>query len=404
MTVARDDLRAQGERDLERILRAEPDVRFAIDALAEERGKAGARHHLLGSAMRLTQEMAPGVHRTVDDCRKTLGIEGSVEVYVYADPRFNAAAVAPENGRLFMMLSASLLEAFTPAELSFVVGHELGHHLFGHHDIPVGLLLRGRGPRRPGVVLQLFAWQRYAEISADRAGLVCATTLEPAATALFKLASGLRGGQIEVRIDQFLLQVGDLREEAGRLAGGDEAARTDWFATHPFSPLRLKAVELFSTSELATTGGTSRVELEAQVHDLMLLMEPSYLSERSDVAETMRRLLLAGGVAVAAASGELEDRALDELARLMGAGALPSEIKPQLLRSALPARMDDVKASVPALRRAQVVRDLCVIARADGTVSESELAVIREIARGIDVDISLVDRCVRSEGASSCEA
>ena len=223
------------------------------------------------------------------------GVDGPLELFVYPDAIFNAAAVKPEKGRLLLLVSSALLEGFEPAELQFVVGHELGHYLFDHHAVPTGALLRGGTRISPSLTLRLFAWQRYAEISADRAGLVCAGGLEPAARSLFKLASGLKGDRISVRIDQFLAQVGDLRREAESQATADEAVRSDWFATHPFSPLRLKAVELCASSEVMVSGGLSRDALEAQVQELMTLMDPSYLKERSDRAEAMRRLLFAGG-------------------------------------------------------------------------------------------------------------
>jgi Zn-dependent protease with chaperone function len=122
--------------------------------------------------------MGPDVYEMLDECVAQLAIELPVELYVYASPQFNAACVKPEEGRLFIMLSSSLLEAFKGSELRFVLGHELGHHLYNHHDIPIGYLLRGKAPPNPKLALALFAWLRYAEISADRAGAHCAKDLE----------------------------------------------------------------------------------------------------------------------------------------------------------------------------------------------------------------------------------
>jgi Zn-dependent protease with chaperone function len=150
--------------------------------------------------MRLTEEMAPDVAEIMAATSAALGITSPIETYVYPSAQFNAAAVRPEEGRLFVMFSSSLLEGFSPAELRFVIGHELGHHLFRHHDIPTSLLLASPRDIRPGLALALFAWQRYAEVSCDRAGVVAAGGLEPAATALFKLASGLTGDRVKVRV------------------------------------------------------------------------------------------------------------------------------------------------------------------------------------------------------------
>ena len=397
-------LRAAGDRELAERLLADDDVKDAIERLGREGKAPGARRHLLATAIRLTREMAPDIHDIIDTCRHVLGIEAPLETYVYPEPMFNAAAVAPERGRLFLLLSSALLEAFEPDEVRFVVGHELGHHLFEHHRIPVAALLGGATRIDAALALQLFSWQRYAEISADRAGLVTAGGLDPTARALFKLASGLRGDRVKVRVDQFLAQAGDLRQEAQRPASAGDQLRSEVFATHPFSPLRLKAAELFAGSVVLQAGGAPVVELEAKIQDLMTLMDPSYLQDPSDVAEAMRRLLFAGGVAVAAASGTVTDESLEALDRLLGVGSVPSNVKPDVIRADLPSRIDMVNRIVPPLRRAQVIRDLCVIACADGHLDGAKLAVMLEIARAVGVDETVIPCAIHSSHTASCGA
>jgi hypothetical protein len=384
MTIA-SKLRARGDRELAETLLGDRDIRKAIEKYDHDNPQPGARRHLLGAAVRLSAEAAPYLHETVDGVRDKLGLEFPLELYVYPSPVFNAATVRPEEGRVFVVLSSSLLESFTDEELLFVIGHELGHQLFEHHAIPVGVLLSGRASLRPGRVLELFAWQRYAEISCDRVGMYCAGGLEPAMSALFKLASGLSTNRIRVEIDEFLSQATDLQKEAERMGRADEPIRGEWFATHPFSPLRLSAAKLFVESELMDDGASTD-ELEAAVDMLMSVMQPSYLSERSDTAEAMRRLLFAGGVLVATAGGEMGGDQRKALEELLGPGSIPRELNPEAIREDLPTRVTRVMDVVPALRRAQIIRDLCVIARADGQVSEPENAVIAEISSLVGVD------------------
>jgi len=386
--MAREDLRAQGERDLAERLLKEPEIRRAIERV--EGGEQDTRRQLLGTAMRLSPEMAPDVHDIMQACRGTLGIESPLETYVYPSPMFNAAAVRPERGLMFVLVSSSLLEAFEPEELRFVLGHELGHQMFEHHRIPVGALLGGAEQVDARLALPLFAWQRYAEISADRAGLVCAGGLDGAARALFKLASGLRGGRVRILIDRFMSQVSDLRDESAREARADAPMRGDWFSSHPFSPLRLRAADLTVRSEIMTPGGTPRAQLEARVHDLMLLMDPNYLQEQSEVAEMMRRLLFSGAVLIATASGEVDQKALAVLGRLLGPGAAPRTVDPGPVREHLAERIARANEVVPPMRRAQVIRDLCVVARADNHTSSAEMQIIYDLADAVGVDRSLV--------------
>jgi hypothetical protein len=122
----------------------------------------------------------------------------------------------------------------------------------------------------------------------------------------------------------------------------------------------------------------------------MALMDPSYLIEQSEAAEAMRRLLLAGAILIASAATTTNGEALKELERMLGPGSLPREIKPALIRNDLDRRIARVNDVVPMLRRAQIVRDLCVIARADGRIDEAEQKILYEIAAAVGVDPSVV--------------
>lgn len=391
------DLRAEGEAELERKLLEDAPLRRSIEDL-EKRNDLGARRHLLATSVRVTRAMSPRLEALLDSCRQILGVTGEVETYVYPDPSFNAGCVRPEQGRVFVMLSSALLEAFDDEELRFVVGHELGHHLFAHHRIPVRLLTGEGTQTSAALAMQLFAWSRYAEISADRAGLVCAGGLEPVARALFKVASGLRGGLVQMRSEELLSQIGDMRSELDSQSVAEAAKpRGDWFATHPFSPLRLHAARHFASSkDFVSTGSLTRPELEAAVAELMSLMEPTYLTDKSEVAELMRRLLLAAGVLVAAASGEIDPKERAALEKFFGAGSCAT-VNVEALRGDLPRRAREVREKVPLLKRQQVVRDLCLIARADGQVDEPERAVLLSTARELEVDAAFVERALRAE-------
>ncbi len=282
-----ESLRCRGDSLLFEKLKADRHVQRTLNRLTEreEESPLGVRRQLLATALRLTETMAPSVHAIISDCRERLGVEIPLETYVYSSPQFNAACVKPEQGRLFIMLSSGLLETFHDKELHFVIGHELGHYIFAHHDIPIGYLIKGKEKPSPTLTLQLFSWSRYAEISADRAGAYCAGDSDAVATALFRLASGLRTDLVKVKLDEFAAQMDEFAQDGG----GDPANRTrstDWFATHPFSPLRVKALDYFTSSSIVTEGGEKPDELEARVATLMALMEPSYLDEKTEVADS----------------------------------------------------------------------------------------------------------------------
>ena len=361
----------------------------------EEEGPTGTRRRLLATSVRLSRQMAPWLHDMADECVKQLNVSIPLELYVYASPSFNAACVKPEEGRLFIMFSSSLLEAFKDAELRFVLGHELGHHLYGHHDIPIGYLLRGQSRPSPKLALQLTTWSRYAEISADRAGAHCAQDMSGVARALFRLSSGLSTDLINFSIDEFVQQVDEM--QINDQEPGQGAPTEDWFMTHPFSPLRVKALRLFENSELACEGGKSVTELEAGVQVLMSLMEPNYIEGRTDTAESMRRLLFASAIAVANANGEISEQEIAVFEKFFGKRAYNDDLNLDKLAQDLPERIQATRKNTTVAQRLQVIRDLCTVARADGATSDKELAVIRDIAAQLDVPAHFIDQAIALE-------
>lgn len=385
-------------------LRSRQDLRMAEDLLQqrpvkrvnemierqEAEGPMGTRRRLLATSVRMSRSMAPAMHKTSDACIEALGVDIPVELYVFASAQFNAMCVKPEDGRLFIMFSSSLLEGFDETEFKFVMGHELGHYLYGHHDIPIGYLMRGQTRPDPKLALQLTAWSRHAEISADRAGAHCAQDLTGVSRALFKLASGLTGSLVDFDLDAFMAQVDDMQLEDAEPGAG--APTGDWFMTHPFSPLRVRALKLFHESELVVKGGKSLDDLDSGVQALMGLMEPSYLDGRTKADESMRRLLFAGALAVARADGNITQEEIAVFDRFFGSDSYSDSLNLDRLESELPGRVEQVRELVGVGRRLQVMRDLATVACSDGDASEKERAVLRQLARDLEVDSGLVDQ------------
>jgi Zn-dependent protease with chaperone function len=389
------EIRCENESKLAEQLLTNIDVKRVREliARAEEQGPLGNRRRLLSSAIRLSRSTAPELHRLVDHCVDRLEIKAPLETYVYPSPLFNAACFKPEEGRLLVMFSSSLLEAFSEKELLFIMGHELGHHVFQHHDIPIGYLLMG--PERPpaDLVLDLFKWSRYAEISADRAGAYCADDFEAVAHALFKLTSGLSNSKVvRFSLPEFLAQVDEMQTE--QQDPGQGAPMQDWFSTHPFSPMRVRALQLFHESALMSPAGTSSAELELGVQSLMSLMEPDYLEGKTDTAKIMRLMFIAGAIAVADAEDGIGKQEAAVIKKYLGPAFSLKTISTERLAETLPARAAAACRLASESQRMQILRDLCNVALAEGDCTSKELSKLREIAGMLNVAAEFVDRCM----------
>lgn len=382
--------RCEGDQSLyDQLLGAEEVVKVRREL--EENPSRSTRRQLLATSLRLTHGMSPRLHRMLSSCAEKLQLEIPTEIYVYNSPQFNAACVKPEEGTLLLMFSSAILEKFDEKELLFVMGHELGHHLFAHHDVPIGHLVRGENKVNPRMALQLFSWSRYAEISADRAGALCTDDGDASARALFKLASGLTSDLIEIRIDDFAAQADEMAMQDVPGSGREGSNEDDWFLTHPFTPLRVKALQRFYRSDLMQDGGTSREQLEAECHELMQLMAPTYLEEDSEAAEMMRRVLFAAGCVLMNVSGGINQKEIEAFDSLFGEGTFGDNLDLERLEERLDGRIKDAVAVVPLARRIHIIRDLCLIAVADGRVTRNEREFIHKVGRKLRLSPTIID-------------
>jgi len=360
-----------------------------------KKNPASTRRHLLSSSVRLTEKMSPSIHAMAQDCIEKLNVTIPLELYVFSSPSFNAACFKPEDDRLYVMFSSSLLEGFTEQELKYVMGHELGHHIYSHHDVPIGYLLKGERHPSPRMALELFAWSRYAEISADRAGAHCAQDFPAVASALFKLSSGLTSDLIKFDLDDFLAQVDEMQIVDAE--PGDGAPKGDWFSTHPFSPLRVKALQHFHNSEFIEAKGISKEQLEINVQSLMGIMEPSYLEGKTEVAEAMRRMLFAGAIAVADASGGISEKEVEVFKEFFGKFALNDKLNLEKIKKTMADRAEDVKEIASRSQCAQLIRDLVVISKADGQVSKKEKKILVEAAKLLGVSSETLEQTLGTD-------
>lgn len=133
-------------------------------------------------------EFAQLIRRTVNRLRPD-----PVEVYVLPSKQMNAYTFGLSSPKVVVFYSA-LLEAMDADEITFVLGHELGHVALGHTWLNslVGGMAGIPSSWGAAVLMSLtfLWWNRMCEYSADRAGLLACGKPEKAITALIKLAAG----------------------------------------------------------------------------------------------------------------------------------------------------------------------------------------------------------------------
>jgi len=150
-----------------------------------------------------------------------------------------------------------MVEALDTESLRFVVGHEMGHVLSGHAvyrtmiDVLLGLqqslswmAVGALGVR--AILIALFEWYRKAELSCDRAGLLCGQDPQAALRVHVMMAGGTSAGDIDV--PSFLRQaseyesVEDIRDSIHKL-------RYVTWMSHPLAVVRAAQLQKWAASE-----------------------------------------------------------------------------------------------------------------------------------------------------------
>ncbi len=245
------------DQELRRKLGAIPGVRMLAGAIASAR-LSFKKQLMLQSGVAVTPKQYPEIYDMAQDCARILGI-GVPEVYVVFDPVPNAYTLAANQASDIVVLHSSLIEMTTPDELKFIIGHECGH-IHNLHQVynTAAVLLSGTSLNGllmavPGLKLavdlaakglSLFFshWSRAAEITCDRAGVICSGSISAGQRALAKLSTGGGTAYGKIDIEEFMKQMERTQATPLRLM---ELTRS-----HPLIPKRLKALETFADCEV----------------------------------------------------------------------------------------------------------------------------------------------------------
>jgi Zn-dependent protease with chaperone function len=154
------------------------------------------------------------------------------------------------------VLTSGLIDLLGDEELSFVIGHELGHIKAGHvlytvlaNNIAsivaaIGQATFGIGSLLgQGLVVALHDWYRKAELTADRAGLLCVQRLDPCLKVFMKLAGG--AGRLWPEMDEreFVRQIRAYEDADTSMLNRAYKTLLTVRRTHPFPILRARELD-----------------------------------------------------------------------------------------------------------------------------------------------------------------
>jgi Zn-dependent protease with chaperone function len=207
----------------------------------------------VASNLRVTPKMFGRLHKSLTWATKILDVP-EPELYVTVDPVPNAWTYG--HTKPFITLTTGLVDMLSDEELFFVIAHEVGHIKGGHvlygtmaRNIAAIVALLGQATLGigallgQGLVLALYEWYRCAELTADRAALLCVQDLEPARATFMKLAGGTTRLAAEMDRDEFLRQIREYEEVDRSTLDRAYKVLLTLGRTHPFAMQRAKELD-----------------------------------------------------------------------------------------------------------------------------------------------------------------
>lgn len=206
-------------------------------------GEKPIRLAFQANAVRVSERQFPRIDALYRDVLRTMDSPEHYPLFISQTPIVNAGAYGMD--RPFIILNSGALRLLNDDELTFLLGHELGHVLSGHvlYRTMMVLLIRLAQAGFPivglaarAVLVGLLEWSRKSELSSDRAGLLAGQDTDAAMGAFMKLAGG--GLDDELNLAEFVNQADEYRV-SGDVADSVFKVLNLLLSTHPFPVLRV---------------------------------------------------------------------------------------------------------------------------------------------------------------------
>ncbi len=210
----------------------------------------------IANNLRVSETQYPSLYRQFVRMAEVLDMPKLPALYIETSPTINAYAMGMED--YFVVVTTGLMELLTEDETLAIIGHELGHIKCEHmlyRNMVVLMFKYGAGildALIPGIAqfmvvgfkLALLEWNRKAEFSSDRAGLLATQKPEAIAGALSKLAGSLRYAQDEELNIQAVYEQAEDFEEWDDDSLFNKIIKLNMLLerTHPFTVIRVKEI------------------------------------------------------------------------------------------------------------------------------------------------------------------
>ena len=186
------------------------------------------KDHLYRTGLLINENSTPDLSNKIKYVSEKLQVpDDSIKAFIYSSSEIQASCMSTNKEECILSFSSGLINLLDFDEFSFVVGHELGHFIYGHNYNAFD-----------NESLESYMQKRAQEISVDRIGLIGCGNLNSSIRALIKTVSGLNSKFLKFDIGQFISQITKISQP--NLGEGISNS-------HPSIIIRCRALLWFST-------------------------------------------------------------------------------------------------------------------------------------------------------------
>lgn len=390
-------------------------VRRIADRVIDEHGTSSFDRDFRSSSLRVNKTITPALYAQLLKVKSLLNVSAQVDLHIKRGDEVNAYCIREDESRYSICLTGALVEKMTSTQIDFVLGHELGHALYEHHELPVNRIVREIDNADVGDIEDLLRWSRLAEISADRAGLVACNNLDSAVGAMLVLTTGLHPSHLEVAS---LPYVDYCKEVVEEFASKEELE--DLYATHPCNPLRVVAISEFWRTWIRHVEGSNinPKDIEQADRSVMQILdrmegglnlsskipEPefSYENQKLGVSDPEILALFWASVYVSYADGCFSESEGEAIATWIFGADLAVELnRLSILQDVSSYALEQFEESLSltsdltTTTRCAILQKLVVVARADGQVCDLEKNALRLMSERLGVSPNFSEKILR---------
>jgi len=215
----------------------------------------------IGDDLRLGPKQYPRIYEMYVEAARILDIAQLPDLYLNTSYEVNAFAFGMK--KYTIVLNSGLVDLLDDTELMAVLGHELGHVKCEHAlykslaailaDLGGDVLTSFFGITTLimlPIQAALFAWSRKAELSCDRAALICTQDADATARALAKLGGGgLRKRVDTLNLEDVIKQAKDYEKLDDSILLKGMSLYSHWHSSHPYPIYRAKVISEWAQSE-----------------------------------------------------------------------------------------------------------------------------------------------------------